>query len=73
MPVWFLNIEYEGTMYSIAVNGQTGKASGSLPINKRRVHMHAFFGSCLEILKYIGITAIVPVLSVGVLALLTGD
>ena len=27
MPVWFLNIEYEGSTYGIAVNGQTGGAA----------------------------------------------
>ena len=73
MPVWFLNIEYEGAMYSIAVNGQTGKASGSLPINKRRVHTHALVSSLWEITKYIILTALVPALGVALLMFLIGN
>ncbi len=73
MPVWFLNIEYEGDMYSIAVNGQTGKASGFLPINKRRVHMHAFVSSLWEIAKYIAVTALVPALGLALLMFLLGN
>lgn len=60
MPVWFLNIEYEGSTYGIAVNGQTGKASGSLPISKRRVHSHALVRLIVDILKYFALSLIVP-------------
>ena len=73
MPVWFLNIEYDGAMYSIAVNGQTGKASGSLPINKRRVRMHAVLSSLWEIAKYIALTALVPALGLALLMFMVGD
>lgn len=62
MPVWFLNIEYEGSTYGIAVNGQTGKASGSLPISKKRVHVHALGRLVKDVLKYVGLSLIVPAL-----------
>lgn len=34
LPVWFLNYEYNGDSYQIAINGQTGKVSGELPRSK---------------------------------------
>lgn len=37
LPVWLLNTKYEGKMYTFAMNGQTGKFVGDLPVDK-----HAF-------------------------------
>lgn len=37
LPVWLLNAEYNGEKHLYAVNGQTGKVSGSLPVDKKRV------------------------------------
>jgi ribosomal protein L37AE/L43A len=34
LPVWFLNIEYNGRRYHYIVNGQTGKVSGEFPYAK---------------------------------------
>lgn len=34
LPLWFLNYEYKGDSYQIAINGQTGKISGELPATK---------------------------------------
>ncbi len=34
LPVWVLNTKHEGKMYHFAINGQTGKVSGDLPIDK---------------------------------------
>ncbi len=34
LPVWVLNTEYNGKRYHFAVNGQTGKVAGDLPISK---------------------------------------
>lgn len=33
-PVWLLNTKYEGKMYTFAMNGQTGKMVGDLPMDK---------------------------------------
>lgn len=35
-PVWMLNYRYKGKDYIIAINGQTKKIVGSLPISKQR-------------------------------------
>ncbi len=32
-PAWFVTIRYQNTPYTIAVNGQTGKVNGILPVN----------------------------------------
>ena len=34
LPVWMLNTKYNDKMYHFAINGQTGKVSGDLPIDK---------------------------------------
>lgn len=34
-PVWFLNTTWQGKQYSFAMNGQTGKFVGDLPVDNR--------------------------------------
>lgn len=36
LPVWMLNTKYNGKIYTFAMNGQTGKMTGSLPVCKKR-------------------------------------
>ncbi len=36
MPVWVLNTRYKGKLYTFAMNGQTGKMTGQLPICPKR-------------------------------------
>ncbi len=36
LPVWMLNTRYKGKTYTFAMNGQTGKITGTLPICPRR-------------------------------------
>lgn len=38
-PVWFLNYRYDDKNYMIAVNGQTGKTDGYLPVDKTKRKM----------------------------------
>ena len=33
-PVWLLNTTWNGKQYSFAMNGQTGKFAGDLPLDK---------------------------------------
>ena len=47
MPVWMMNFNYEGKDYLYAMNGQTGKNYGELPINKGKL---AAFGVILFII-----------------------
>ena len=46
LPVWMLNIAYEGEMYKYAINGQTGKVVGRFPVckKKRNVYFAKVFG-----------------------------
>jgi DNA-directed RNA polymerase subunit RPC12/RpoP len=37
LPVWMLNINYFGNRYTFAMNGQTGKMVGNVPIKKSKV------------------------------------
>lgn len=34
MPVWFLTFRYQGEVFTVSVNGQTGKFAGNLPVKK---------------------------------------
>lgn len=36
LPVWMLNTRYRGKLYTFAMNGQTGKITGALPISYQR-------------------------------------
>ncbi len=35
-PVWLLNTSFEGKLYPFAMNGQTGKLVGDLPVDKKQ-------------------------------------
>ena len=36
-PVWLLNVDYEGKKYTFAMNGQTGKFVGDLPVDNGKL------------------------------------
>lgn len=39
-PVWLLTSSYEGKTYLFAVNGQTGRIAGDMPLNKKAQTLH---------------------------------
>jgi hypothetical protein len=43
LPVWILNTRYQDKLYTFAMNGQTGKMTGSFPVCPKR--SAAWFGS----------------------------
>lgn len=48
LPVWMMNTCYKGKTYTFAMNGQTGKMVGDLPINKLKlalISIGTFLGS----------------------------
>ena len=52
LPVWLLNLKYKDRIYHFAVNGQTGKVTGELPVDKGMFCKYAlsvFAGSSLLI------------------------
>lgn len=36
LPVWMLNVNFKGKMYTFAMNGQTGKFVGNIPVDKKK-------------------------------------
>ena len=42
LPVWILNTRYQDKLYTFAMNGQTGKMTGSFPVCPKR--SAAWFG-----------------------------
>ena len=55
LPVWMLNTKYNGKIYTFAMNGQTGKMTGSFPVCHKRAAAW-FAGICA------GVTALVHLL-----------
>ncbi len=37
LPVWLLNVDYHGQKYQFAINGETGKIVGKIPIDKKKL------------------------------------
>ncbi|MBO6148812.1 MAG: hypothetical protein J6O55_05670 [Lachnospiraceae bacterium] len=60
LPVWMLSTKYEDKVYTFAMNGQTGKMVGELPIDK---------GKCVKYFAISSIIALVVILAL--MALLT--
>lgn len=49
-PVWLLTYEYGGLKYQIAVNGQTGKTDGYLPVDKVKKYLRLIRYNLVNIL-----------------------
>ncbi len=43
LPAWFITFRYKGIIYTVVVNGQTGKVIGNVPVNKIKVGMALVF------------------------------
>lgn len=56
LPVWLLSTKWEGKDYLFAMNGQTGRLVGDLPISKQRAA--AIFASVAAPLMAIGLAAV---------------
>ena len=41
LPVWLFNVDYKGKLYQFAINGETGKVTGKLPISKLKAALYA--------------------------------
>lgn len=57
-PVWFLNYKYDDKNYMIAVNGQTGKTDGYLPVDKTKRRMRLIGHRTVDVLLVIMVIAI---------------
>lgn len=42
LPVWLLNVEYKNKMYTFAINGDTGKSVGKLPISSLKMLTYGY-------------------------------
>ena len=56
LPVWILNTKWEGKDFLFAMNGQTGKLVGNLPVSTKRVV--GLFAAIAASLSAIGVTAL---------------
>lgn len=56
LPVWILNTRWEGKDFLFAMNGQTGKLVGKLPVSTKRVV--GLFAAIAALLIAISVTAL---------------
>ncbi|MGN0396144.1 MAG: hypothetical protein ACI4EF_12340, partial [Coprococcus sp.] len=40
LPAWFMTFWYKGELYTILVNGQTGKVVGNVPVNDTKIKVN---------------------------------
>lgn len=52
LPVWMLNTKYKGKIYTFAMNGQTGKMTGSFPVCRKRTAAW-FAGICAGVTLFV--------------------
>jgi len=48
LPVWLFNVDYKDKLYQFAINGETGKIAGELPMSKAKIAAAvggSFFGT----------------------------
>ena len=53
-PLWLLRTKYKDQFYYFAMNGQTGKVAGKLPVDKAKINLTALALSLLGILIGLG-------------------
>jgi len=51
LPMWLLNVNYAGKKYTFAMNGQTGKFVGNLPLDKSKM-------ATIALLTFVGVTIV---------------
>lgn len=57
MPIWFLTFCYQEEVFTVSVNGQTGKFAGNLPVKKSSAVLLFVFVALLFAAPYFGIGA----------------
>lgn len=50
LPVWFMTYKYKDKIWEYAINGQTGKVSGELPIDNKKLLRHQILTGLLVFL-----------------------
>lgn len=60
MPAWTMTYRYKGELYYFAMNGQTGKIAGRVPVSRKKTNrlMWTITAACLVIGALIGGLAI---------------
>lgn len=55
LPVWFMTFHYKGKVWEYAINGQTGKISGELPIDNKKMFRSQFIACLITLIVTLGI------------------
>ncbi len=55
LPIWMLNTKYKGKTYQFAINGQTGRVSGELPVDKGKLFRYRLLITLAGIIPIAGL------------------
>ena len=55
LPIWMVNVKYKDEYYMFAMNGQTGKFIGNIPLEKKRVIIYTIITFIIIFIAVIGI------------------
>lgn len=56
LPVWMVNVKFEGKMHLFAMNGQTGEIIGNIPVDRKKVLMYSIiFIVCCALAVFLGL------------------
>ncbi|MCR4892863.1 MAG: hypothetical protein K5989_11870 [Lachnospiraceae bacterium] len=78
LPVWMLSTKYEDKVYTFAMNGQTGKMVGTLPVDSGKYWKYFALGTlipliiCLVVLYLLQKMTTMPIVIAAVVCLLIG-
>ena len=62
LPVWMVNVKYKDKYYLFAMNGESGKFIGNIPIDKNRTIMAIFLITIITFLICVGISYLIYIL-----------
>ena len=59
LPVWMVNVKYKDQMHIFAMNGQTGKFIGNIPLDKKKVVIQSIITFVISFLIWVLVSYIV--------------
>lgn len=59
LPVWMVNVKYNGNYYLFAMNGESGKFIGNIPLDKKKAFIFTIIIFVISLLICIGISYLI--------------
>ena len=59
LPVWMVNVKYKDKFYLFAMNGESGKFIGNIPLDKKKALVMTFVVLIISFLICVGISYLI--------------